>query len=322
MKNDLTDLIFAPWTIHILFTANRLKIFSNLTERELTADEISSLTHTKPRYLKGLMDACVAIGLLKKKDDKYMNSHISDAHLVEGRPLYIGDIIEVQSIEAKHWEGLYNLITEKSPIDEEKTKGEPSPYLFTLAMNNLGMLGEAEALAAAVDLSEHKTLLDVGCGSGIYSITLCRHYPKLHATLLDKEEVLEVTSRFIRKSRLQDRINTRACDITKDSFGSKKDAVLLSDVLYQDSDVCHQILRSAYNALSPEGILIVRGYYADPERTQPLFGAVFALGQLLFNEGREFITIPILQDWVKEAGFKVEKMFALTGRSTCITAVK
>lgn len=314
--------MFAPWAVYIIFAANRLRIFSLLAEKEMSADEISSLSSNVPRYLEALLDACVAIGLLRRKNNKYMNSHISDAHLVEGRPRYLGDIIEVLSIEASHWERLYNLVVNGSTLFHDETKREVTPHLFTMAMNNLGMLGEAEALANAVDLTEYKTIVDVGCGSGIYSLTLCRHFPNLHATLLDTKEVLKTTSRLVRKSSLQNRINLQPVDITRDSFGSENDVVLLSDVLYHDSSTCIQILKSAYKALSKKGILIVRGYYADPERSQPLFGSVFALGQLLFDADREFITVSLLQSWIESAGFINLNKFALTERSTCLIAEK
>ena len=46
----------------------------------------------------------------------------------------------------------------------DETKREVTPHLFTMAMNNLGMLGEAEALADGLDLSAYRTMIDVGCG--------------------------------------------------------------------------------------------------------------------------------------------------------------
>lgn len=321
-RDNPLDLIFAPGSISVLFAANRIKIFTLLAEKEMTADEISSQTDSVNLYLEGLLDACAAIGLLRRNGNKYINSHMSDAYLVEGRPLYLGDIIEVQSIEAGNWEKLYNLVRKGSLSKEDETKREVTPHLFTMAMNNLAMLGEAEALASAVDLSGCKTMIDVGCGSGIYSITLCRHYPNLHSTLLDTKEVLKTTNQLIMKSNLQDRINTQAADITKDPFGNNIDVALLSDVLYQDSPKCLQILRSAYEALVPKGTLVIRGYYADPERSQALFGSLFALGQLLFDANSEFTSIALIQRWVKKAGFTILKTHALTERSTYIIAEK
>ncbi|MFQ5881026.1 MAG: methyltransferase [Candidatus Methylomirabilales bacterium] len=43
----------------------------------------------------------------------------------------------------------------------------------------------AEALVQVVDFSAYRHLLDVGGGSGAYSIALCRAHPSLQATILD-----------------------------------------------------------------------------------------------------------------------------------------
>lgn len=321
-KDNPLDLVFAPYSIYVLFAANRLKIFTLLAEGEMTVDEIAASTSARIRPLEGLLDVCVALGLLRRQDDRYANSHMSDAYLVEGRPLYLGDIIEVQSIEAGYWERLYDTVLGGGKGGGEGVEREISPELFAKAMNNLGMLGEAAALANLVDLAGCRTMVDVGCGSGLYSITLCRHYPELKAILLDREEVLLITDRFIKKSSLQDRMSIRPADILEDPFGTDVDVVLLSDVLYQDRSTCIRILQSAYDALAPEGLLVIRGYFTDPKSSQAVFGSFFALGRLLFDENRDIISIPLLHSWIEKVGFKITASQALTERSTCIQARK
>jgi predicted O-methyltransferase YrrM len=321
-RDNLLDLVFAPYSIYVLFTANRLRIFTLLAEKEMTVDEIAASTGARIRPLEGLLDACAALGLLRRQKDRYKNSHMSDAYLVEGRPLYLGGLIEVQAIEAGNWQRLYDLVMGGQRGGDQGAEKEVTPELFTEAMNNLGMLGEAEALATAVDLRGCKKMIDVGCGSGLYSITLCRHYPDLQAILVDKKEVLAVTQRFINESSLQNRIRVRSADILKDSFGKDEDVVLLSDVLYQDSSTCIQILQSAYDALAPGGLMIIRGYFTDPKNSQPVFGSLFAIGRLLFDEDREIISIPLLEGWIEKVGFKITSSHSLTERSTLIQARK
>jgi hypothetical protein len=138
-KNNLLDLVFAPWMMYILFVANRLKIFTLLADKEKTCDEITALLNVQDNYMEGLLNACVAIGLLRQQGPRYRNSHMSDAYLVEGRPLYLGDLIEVQSNEIVQWERLYDRIVGSRPSTQNQTNREITPHLFTKAMNNLGM---------------------------------------------------------------------------------------------------------------------------------------------------------------------------------------
>ncbi|MGD2086128.1 MAG: class I SAM-dependent methyltransferase [Candidatus Aminicenantes bacterium] len=320
--NQLLDMIFTPWATGTLFCANQLKIFTHLAEKPMTAEELSAKLGAVPRALTTLLDTCTALKLLEKKNNRYFNSLLSNIYLLEESPLYLGDIIEVLSIESVKWGGLYDLVMgNNEKVLNKKVKEIPS-HRFTMAMNNLAMMGEADALTNAVDLSHAKKMVDAGCGSGIYSLTLCRHNPNLHATLLDKKEVLETTKKIIEKSNLQDRIKTRAADISKDTYGQQMDVVLLSDVLYQQDSLCLAILRSAYEALAPGGTLLVRGYYvyADKNGSHSPFGSIFNLHQLISDPKRKIISVSLLSQWIEKIGLKLINTFPLTERSHCLIA--
>lgn len=322
LENPILDLIFAPWSIHTLFTATRLKVFTLLAETPMTTAEIGERVGADTRIFPSLLTACVGLGLLELKNGVYYNAHLSEVHLVEGRPLYVGDLIEVMAIELADWQHIYSMVRNSPEAPYSSPMTEPDTRRFTLAMNNLAMLGEAAALADAVDLSACTTMADVGCGSGMYSIALCRRYPALRALLLDRAEVLETTREIARLHSLEKRIDTRAADITRDAYGQNLDTVLLSDVLYHNEAVSRAILRSAYDAMSPGGRLVIRGYYVDPECTDSPFGAIFALKLMVGNPTRESITLPKLLRWIEETPFNEVEVFPLTERSTCITAVK
>ena len=322
LGNPILDLVFHSWPMHALFAASRLKIFTVLASRAMTAAELSKETSAEPRIFTALLDACVGMGLVQLKDGVYSNSHLSDAYLVEGRPLYLGDMIEVQATEAADWPRLYDVIIGNAEEGAATSRAEVDPRCFTLAMNSLAMLGEAEALAAAVDLSGCRTMVDVGCGSGMYSVALCRRNPDLNSVLLDRKEVLQVAREIVKRHSLQDRINTRESDITQDAYGEGINVVLLSDILYQDRATCKAILRLAHDALVVGGRLVVRGYYSDSEGSNTLFGALFVLKLQLGDPDREPISVPTLCEWTEEVGFRNVHAFALTERSSCLLAAR
>lgn len=320
-ENPILEWIVAYRQLKVLAAACKLKLFTLLAEGPMSVNELSELCRAKPKPLKSLLDTCASLGLLRYEQEKYANLQIADAYLVENRPLYLGHLIHVFSVEAPQWEGLDELMM-KGFVPEPESKSDTNPERFTLAMNSLGMLGEAEALAAAVSLPDSRDLVDVGCGSGIYSITLCRHYPHLRATLIDREEVLETTRRLVAESGIADRITLKAGDIFQDDYGKDRDVVLLSDVLYGPPSVCTAILRSAYSALVPRGRLVIRGYFSDPEGTQPPFGTLFDLGRLLWNSKNESLSVKQICLLLQETGFKEIETFAVSNRSSGFTATK
>ena len=73
MKTDIFDILLAPWKTGVIVTAIRLNIFSTLSDKELTVDEVASLCYTKPDRLKSLLDACISLGILEFENNKYKN---------------------------------------------------------------------------------------------------------------------------------------------------------------------------------------------------------------------------------------------------------
>jgi len=314
MKNSVFDILLAPWITGVITTAIRLKIFSILSDRELTADEIAEECKTILQYQKTLLDSCVSLGLLEFEYNKYKNSHFSRVYLVEGERFYVGDFLKLVNDESRQWFQLPDIIRGK----EEKIKEHPyvrSDYrTFISAMNCLGILGEADALKEIVDISGLKKMVDAGGGSGLFSVALCQKYPELHSTILDVKETLDVTQEMLANLPEKNRIDLREGDFLKDSLGEKLDIVLLSDVIYEEAKA-KIVLRNAWDSLIQEGVLIIRGYYADPVKSRPLFGALFAVKHLVDNAQRKIMTISMLEENIKDIGFTIIKVRPLTEHS-------
>ncbi|MGB6033937.1 MAG: methyltransferase [Bacteroidota bacterium] len=319
MLTSVSDLLVAPWTNAVVSTAVRLDVFSICSGSLMTVDGIASRCGALPNRLERLLDACSAMGFLVRKDGKYMNTHFSSVYFVEGEPLYVGDLIKLQYNESRQWDTLYAVILGSDTRVEDSQ--ETRHRIFIKAMHNLGSLGEAEALAKAVDLSSCTRMIDAGGGSGIYSVALCRAYPRLNATILDKKETLVITTEMLSNYEESNRITLREADIEKDSFGEDIDAVLLSDVIYNVS-TAELVFRNVRGCLRKKGQLILRGYYADPEHANPLFGALFRAGELVFDPDRRVPTLSLLEEKVLASGFSIIRKAPLTERSFIVIAEK
>ena len=318
MNQSLSHLITAPWTTMVVFTAVRLNLFTVIGDKSLTGNEIAVKTDSDSAKLEPWLRICTAMGLLKIQGNRYRNSAFSLEHLVEGSAAYVGDLLKLQSREWIRWTDLPAIVRggktmPDSPEDRHRT--------FIRAMNNLANLGESEALAAAVDLSDCTRLVDVGGGSGSYSIRLCQKYPDLQVILLDRKETLQVTRDYVLKASLQSRISLREADIEKDSYPGDADAVLLSDVIY-DVHLIQPLLQRVHKCLHSGGKLIIRGYYADPEGKDTLFGRLFVLQELVFDPAQEVLTLPVLRQRVQEGGFQIVQVRQLTERSQLLIACK
>jgi predicted nicotinamide N-methyase len=318
---SITDILLSPWTNQVLFTAIRLRIFTIFADESMTLEEISSRLETATHYLRPFLDACVCMDLILCQDGQYRNSQFSRAHLVEGEPEYIGDAIQLMVRESEQWDKLYDLISSSDHDSSDQNQGGVDPRLFTLAMKNIGMLGEAEALGNAIDLSGCKRMVDAGGGSGLYSLVLCRKYPELSSTVFDRRDPLMTAREVITGSEEESRIELVEADISKDPLGNDTDVVLLSDVVYERS-FAEKVLKNANRSLSDNGLLIVRGYYSDPENSKPLFGALFRLNQIMVNPERSYLTLLSLHELVTDMGFTIMRVAPLTELSFLMLARK
>lgn len=96
-------------------------------------------------------------------------------------------------------------------------------------------------------------------------------------------------------------------------------SALLSDVAYDETEA-GMILRNAWKCLRTNGRLILRGYYFDPSNSNPLFGALFVIKQLIINPNREIIALPSLKGLIEEIEYIITKVSSLTERSFTIIA--
>ena len=319
MKTSLMDTLIAPWKSAVLYTAVRLEIFTVLADGRMSVPELAGRIRARPGRLNTLLNACAAMGLLTAENSIYANTHFSRVHLVSGRPLYVGDLVKMLNQESRKWGELFSLIKPEEPSGDKP--GEEPQAVFTRAMNNMAMLGEADALAREVDLSGRRSMVDAGCGSGMYSVVLVQKYPDLRATLLDTPQTLAATEKIMAGFGEKDRICLKPSDIVKDPFPPNQDVVLLSDVVYAASDA-GAILKNARDALKDNGLLVIRGYYLDTEKMEPEFGALFAVNMLVFDSDRKIVDRNTLKKQVQTSGFSITKTAPLTQRSFILLAEK
>ncbi|MCJ7500376.1 methyltransferase domain-containing protein, partial [bacterium] len=177
----------------------------------------------------------------------------------------------------------------------------------------------AEALADAVELGDCRKMVDAGGGSGLYSVYLCRKFPHLRSVVIDKPETLVAAREMIAGREEEDRIELLETDIAIDPLGENMDAVLLSDVVYEDS-FAEKVLKNARASLRDKGLLIIRGYYYDPENPKSRFSSLFRLNQTVFNPNGSILTLPSVKKKVADMGFTITRVTPLTELSSLILA--
>lgn len=174
---------------------------------------------------------------------------------------------------------------------------------FTLSLSGRAR-NVAPALAQQVDLLDAQLLLDVGGGSGVYSIALLKRYPQLRAIVIDRPEVLRVADEFRQRYNVVDRLELRSGDMFQDAWPTGADAVLLSNVLHDwDTPECMHLIDRSYGALKPAGQLLIHDVFLNDDHDGPLPIALYSAALFTLTEGRAYSAAEY-RTWLTDAGFE------------------
>jgi predicted O-methyltransferase YrrM len=312
----LLDLIMGAERFQVLAIAIRHEIF-NLCKYPKTLDEICGTLKTDPKITKKMLNALVAINLLSKKGDEYVNEPIANVFLIKDSPFYQGDYIRLEESGYNLWpkldqmlrEGIRTIGMTKMKAKTENLEKVVDPT-FTLTMANFAMRGGVQQVVKVLsDLPEFKKakrMLDLGCGTGIYSIGLALSNPNLEVTGFDIPPVLEITREFISRYGVGDRFKMRGGNYMQDDFGSGYDIVLASHTFYGYSkEMLLSLLRRIYKALNDGGILVSNHYGLNEDGTGHKITVFWDLWLTLYSYQTTTYTNDEYADLLKKAGFTI-----------------
>ena len=97
--------------------------------------------------------------------------------------------------------------------------------------------------AVGSDLRPFRCLLDLGGGSGAYTIEMLRRYPHLQAIVFDFPAVCRIADEMMHQEGLSDRVRTVAGDYEHDTLPAGPDVVLWSETCMP---AAHSAVRGCY----------------------------------------------------------------------------
>ena len=296
----------------VIATALEMRLFSLIPAKGATVPEVAGILGLEERPARILVGALAALGLLARRGARYRNAPISARYLVESSPQYYGDFFLM--MDRRLYDAYRRLgpaLRENRPVTADPSIGDvfrtmardpETTRLFTMGMDSAGRYW-AECLAKSIDLSRRRLLLDIGGGSGVYSIALAKRYRRLRAIVFDLPGVLAVARERIRGAGLEGRVSTAAGDFFADPWPMGADAILFSAVLHDWSpEVSQALLKKAAGALPRGGIVIVREVFTNDDGVGPLYAAMSSVTMLLETEGENY-PWRMYESWMKKAGF-------------------
>jgi predicted O-methyltransferase YrrM len=312
------------------------RLFDLLAQRPRSAEELRRDLDLAERPAAVLLTALRALGLLVTDDAGRLDlSPLAREHLVAGSPFDVGDYIRLAADSPGVREMVERLRSNRPPGTEPDQGGAAFIYREGIesAMDQeaearrltLALAGRAKNvapfLAARAPLAGARTLLDVGGGSGLYSIACLQQHPGLRAVVLDRPEVLKVAAELAGQHGVADRLECRPGDMFRDPLPAA-DVVLLSNVLHDwDVPECRALVHRTAAVLHPGGRLLVHDVFLNDALDGPLPVALYSAALFSLTEGRAYSAAEF-RSWLAEAGLTPEPVVPTLVHCGVLSGVK
>lgn len=285
-----------------------LDVYGHLAAGPLDAAELAERLQLHDSVAPRFFDALAGLGLLEKEGQLYRNSESASRYLAPSSPDYLGHLL-IAARDA--WDLWIDL-----PIGLRTGKRQRERLLFVdrpeatrhllLAVHRSARSRAADILDRGyLDLEGRRRMLDLGSGTGTYSVAFCRNHPELEATLVDRSIAAALARDVIASAGLEDRVSVIEQDLDEGELPTGADFAWISNVFHsRAADANRRLLQRAYSCLEPGGQLTVQDLIMEESRTTPATGAVFSIHMLLANGVGRCYTIDEIRDWITEAGFR------------------
>ena len=274
-----------------------------------------------------LLAALKSLGLIVEHEGRFVNAPATAKFLVAGATGDFRDYVRLVN-GVFGYEGFRHLTT---ALRGERIFPEQGLYegmifsagiggdAFSSAQHS-GSLGPARLMAKRVSLGDRKRLLDVGGGSGAYTLAFCAANPQLKATILDFPQTVETAKKYTLRAGLTDRVAHLAGNAMTTEWPAEHDVVLMSYVWSAVGGAAIALLaRCAFDALVSGGPVLVHDFMVDNTYEQPPFAAWYLLGSIFDNPSAVCLTPAFLEDTLQQAGFQIDATEVMLPGITMLT---
>jgi len=320
LPDRLDQMIRGYMPSRCILTALELDIFTAVGD-SANAEQIGTRIHANARAAGMLLNALVALGLLSKSGDDYKNTPESARFFVQGsKDNHRNGLLHTANIWHR-WSTLTDAVRSGSCVPTDRDNTPEWTRNFIAGMQRHAK-DRAPLVVKALGTAGVRRILDLGGGSGAYSIAFAKTGPSVQCEILDLPEVVPLTAEYVRQAGVAAQVSLRAGDMFDDDFGSSYDIIMLNAICHMFSEEQNRgIFRRARQALAPNGRLVVQDFILNPDKTGPQHAALFSLNMLVNTDAGASYSEFEYTHWMKAAGFTEVRRINLPGPSGLIVGL-
>jgi len=317
LPDRLEQMIRGYQPSRCMLTALELDIFTAVGDGA-KAEQVAKTIDANARATATLLNALVALGVLTKNGDEFKNTAETARFFVQGsKDNHRDGLLHTANIWHR-WSTLTDAVRSGTRVPVARGANGDWTYNFIAGMQR-NAKDRAPLVVKAVGTSGIRRILDLGGGSGAYSIAFAKASPEVRCKIFDLPEVTPLTSDYIQKAGVAPQVSVRAGDMLVEDLGTGYDLVMLNAICHMFSEEQNKdLFRRARKALVPNGRLLLQDFILNPDKTGPAQAALFSLNMLVSTESGASYSECEYTEWMKAAGFADVSRINLPGPSSLI----
>ncbi|MEO8308410.1 MAG: methyltransferase [Pseudomonadota bacterium] len=311
------DIWLSQFRLPIINVNAEVGTFKALADAALTADELAKQLGVDARALAMHLAALCSMGLVEKRLGKWRATHLARTWLhPEGAGFWGHFTKQIDLNEILRTRLLESLRTGRRPGDvgssgditdrpAEWERGSMSQEAAEGIANFMHAHSQAPALGAAAQgvFAGLTSLMDVGCGSGVYGIEIARAHPNLKVVLMDLKEMATEAQKFIDRAGMSRQVTAAGVNMFTQPWPHGHAGHFFSNVFHDWSDeTCRLLAKKSFEALPSGGQIFLNEILMDDEGTGPFPAAAFSLLMLVGTLGKQY-SLAEFRDILAGAGF-------------------
>lgn len=303
-----------------LFVANDIGLFAALADGPRTLDELASATGVVRHRVRILVDAMVTLGLVERREDRYQNGQVAAAFLSGQTDSDLGAFLRFwDQLSYPMWIGFADTVR-TGRGQSLPTLSDRDQRLYSEGVEAI-QAGPAYTLPTRYDFTGHERLLDLGGGTGSWTLAALRHAPHLRATLFDLPGAAALAQARLADGPYADRAQVVAGDAFRDALPGGHDVALIANVAHLFSPEHNvDLLRRTRASVADGARLLLVDFWTDPTHTSPAMAALMAGEFLVITGEGDVYSADELSGWLDQTGWRVVDRQPLGGPMSVIVA--
>jgi SAM-dependent methyltransferase len=303
-----------------LFAANQLGLFEALADSPATLDALAARTGLTRRAARISADAMVALGLLEVQDGTYRNGKAAARFLAGPGPDDLRPFLRFwDRISYPAWTRLAEALASGPPreifeLDDELQQVASAGIEAILA-------GPAAALPEVVDFGPHQRLLDIGGGTGSWSVAIAQRHRHITGAVLELPTAVELARSRVAAAGLGQRITVITGDAMAGELPTGYDVFLLANLIhYWSAEQNQELLQRVRSAAQPGSALLLADFWTNPAHTEPLQAALMAGEFATHIRTGDVYSVEEVRGWLDRTGWRFADHRPLAGPQSLIVA--